>query len=709
MWHQWDEAIVQRDLTLLSRRGLRTLRVFPLWSDFQPLHLLYGEFGVPRETRLGEQPLPHDIWGRAGIDTVMIDRFETFCRIAQAQNLHLTVMLLTGWMSGRQFKPEPLQSLNTYTDSVSLQWQVRFVAAFVEHFRDYPAIIAWGLGNESNVMSRCPSPAAAYTWTALIRNTIRAYDTTRPIISGMHGLTMADKHNPWRIQDQGELCDVMTIHPYAHFIPHCSYDGLISVRGTLHPAAELTLYADLTGRPCMTEEFGDLGRTFTDAQNSKLYAKNLLWSSWSHNSLGCLWWCAFQQKHLKEAPYDWFAFEQELGLFEADHTPRPVAEAFVEFQRTLNKLPPSYHLLPPRRRDAVCILSQGQDTWPTALATFILAKQAGFDIVFTGPDAPLPPSDCYLAPCLSGTGPLSSRQWRALLQRVEHDGASLYLSIFDAMMPNLADIAGVRIKQRLAWRDRAEIYFDTNTNNSNGNGNINGNHNHRHNHANSNSNDRGNGSDNSSGNGKSNGTGNTNGTSNISGNDNSDHHYFDNLLTLPAVGMGYDDLSPRAATTDANPWPARLILETTGAEILARDGDGAALFTRFTLGRGTVYFLAFGLEILAAVSPGAFEVDAPPYSRIYRTVAAGVLHRRLARKTTPDQTLALTEHPLDDHTTVLLGVNHAFREIKTSLQMDASVTSAKVLWGNATVTGSQISLDLPSAEGFVLELCHSPR
>ena len=37
MWSEWDEKIVEKDLVCLKNAGADTLRVFPLWSDFQPL------------------------------------------------------------------------------------------------------------------------------------------------------------------------------------------------------------------------------------------------------------------------------------------------------------------------------------------------------------------------------------------------------------------------------------------------------------------------------------------------------------------------------------------------------------------------------------------------------------------------------------------------------------------------------------------------
>ena len=37
MWRQWQPETVEADLALLQKNRIETLRVFPLWPDFQPL------------------------------------------------------------------------------------------------------------------------------------------------------------------------------------------------------------------------------------------------------------------------------------------------------------------------------------------------------------------------------------------------------------------------------------------------------------------------------------------------------------------------------------------------------------------------------------------------------------------------------------------------------------------------------------------------
>jgi hypothetical protein len=158
-----------------------------------------------------------------------------------------------------------------------------------------------------------------------------------------------------------------------------------------------------------------------------------------------MWWCAFDQLHLEQAPYDWAACERELGLLRRDGSPKPVLAEIGKFARFLHGL--DFPVLPPRRREAVCLLSVGQDSWGVAFSSFILARQAGFDLEFQYADQPLKPADLYLMPSVRGMHAISRRRWLALLERVEA-GAALYLSHHDCLLSPFNEPFGVEVQTR---------------------------------------------------------------------------------------------------------------------------------------------------------------------------------------------------------------------------------------------------------------------
>lgn len=441
MWSDWREATVSQDLDRLAGLGLTTLRVFPIWSEFQPLLLLRTYRNAPKEYHVNDRVVnPPD----AGIDPAMLDLFRRLADIAAERHLKLIVGLITGWMSGQMFIPPALAHLNPLVDGESIAWQIRYVRAFVEAMRTHPAIIGWDLGNECNCMGQA-TRSQLWTWTHAIASAIRLADPSRPVISGMHGLSIDPRADSATIYDQAELTDVLTTHPYPAFTPGCDLDPLPTIRPALHAAAESCLYADVGNCPCMVEEIGTLSDEYADEQSAADYVRMSLYSAWAHNTSGFLWWCAFDQSHLPFPPYDWSAGERELGLFRTDGTTKPVAGVLREFAAMLDRMP--VNVLPPRMCEGICILTEGQDQWRIGYSAFVLAKQAGFDVRFAYAERSVPEAPLYLLPCVRGLTPVPRRQWLGLLERVRA-GATLYISYDGGVLSGLRGAAGIEVVHR---------------------------------------------------------------------------------------------------------------------------------------------------------------------------------------------------------------------------------------------------------------------
>jgi hypothetical protein len=427
----------------MADAGLRVLRVFPLWPDFQPIQALAQYHGHPVEIRLGEKPLPADEAGRAGVSADMLDRFGVLADTAARHGLKLVVGLVTGWMSGRLFVPPALEGRNVLTDALALRWQIRFVRVFVGRFKAHPAVAAWDLGNECNCMAPVASTHEAWSWSSHISSAIRAADPSRPIVSGMHGLK-AGSGESWLIRDQAELMDVLTTHPYPVFTPHCDQDPVNTIRTALHATAESRLYEDIGGKPCFAEELGTLGPMICSEAVAADFVRSTLFSLWANGCHGMLWWCAYDQGHLTHPPYEWCSAERELGLFRSDRSLKPAVGEMTRFAALLGTFP--VHPLPPRLIDGVCILTERQDAWGVAYSSCVLAKQAGLDLEFQFADQPLREAPLYLLPSLSGMS-FSRQLWQDLLGRVEA-GATLYLSHDNGIMSGFKDATGLEIVTR---------------------------------------------------------------------------------------------------------------------------------------------------------------------------------------------------------------------------------------------------------------------
>ena len=436
MWDEWNEAVVRRDFALMREAGMQTVRVFPLWPSFQPLTLLHGGGGTNAEFLLNGKPLPETPCGRAGVDETQIGRFRLMCDIAAENGMELIVGLVTGWMSGVLYSPPAFQALNAMTDPLVLKWEIRMVRCLVRELKDKPAIVAWELGNECNNLGPVKSKEEAWNWTNAIASAVRIEDATRPLYSGMHGLMASvdeefSKNTNWNIETQGELCDALTSHPYPHTSNKFSakLDRHDSIRLALQAAMETRLYGDIGHRPAFVEEIGTFSSSYCNEATKAMFVRSSMYQSWAHGSSAYLWWCAFEHSVLDFPPYTWSTWERELGMYDEKFNLRPVGKELRAFREMQERLP--FKELPMLRRNAICVLTRGQDYehfFENGWATFVLAKQAGFDVEFQFIDEPLRESRLYIVPGLTGTNWSRSFEYKALIDKARQ-GATVYFSL----------------------------------------------------------------------------------------------------------------------------------------------------------------------------------------------------------------------------------------------------------------------------------------
>ena len=435
MWVNWDEDAIKKDFRILSENGVNTLRVFPIWRDFQPVYPLYTMAGELKEYRLNESDLPQNPYM---LDEKMLERFSRFCDLAQEYGLKLIVGLLTGWMSGRLFIPPALFGKNLYTDSVALNFEQKFIEGFVKRMKDKPAIYAWNLGNECNCMSKAANHEEAETWTMVVCNAIRANDSERMIISGMHGINI---EGIWRIAEQAAHTDMLTTHPYPYFVQYCAKDKFSSYRTLMHATCETKYYSDIGNKPCLVEELGTLGPAMCDDATAAKFLHTNLFSNWVHGSEGVLWWCANEQIMLKTPPYTWNMCETELGMIYKNRKEKPVLLEMKKFSDWIKNID---FELPEAIEDGVCILTKDNDQWGVAYMAGVLAKQAKVNLKYAYINQEIPQSDVYLLPSVHTTHMMPSYMFEELKERI-YNGATLYISNNNATISEFEELTGAHI------------------------------------------------------------------------------------------------------------------------------------------------------------------------------------------------------------------------------------------------------------------------
>jgi hypothetical protein len=106
--------------------------------------------------------------------------------------------------------------------------------------------------------------------------------------------------------------------------------------------------------------------------------------------------------------------------------------------------------------EAVCILNSEQDHWAVAAGSFLLAKQAGFDLAFCFEDQDLPEAALYLLPCVAGVAGVPKPLWQTLLGRVRA-GATLWVSSDDGYFVGFTEVTGLTVNNRRRRSQPARI------------------------------------------------------------------------------------------------------------------------------------------------------------------------------------------------------------------------------------------------------------
>ena len=434
MWRNFDIDTIEKDLKTHSSHGVEYLRVFPNWRDFQPVMPVFSAMGNLVEYHLENDHLPTNPYY---LNQKVMDEFSQFLTLCEKYKIKLIVGLITGWMSGRLYIPSALYGKNVLTDPLALYFEQLFIKGFVSHFKASEAIYAWDLGNECNCMGKVTREQAA-NWTATIYNAIKSADSSRMVVSGMHGL-QTEHTKPWNFADHSEFVDMLTTHPYPYWGDNTRIDENLAFRTALYPTAQTKFYSDLGHKPCLAEELGTMGAMLCNDQNSAHFMRLNMFSLWANNTEGVMWWCNSDQTELKNHPYSENMVELELGLTDKTVSPKPVLKEIKNFREFLNSLP---FELPKAQADAVCLLTKGQDQWGVGYMTYLLLKKSGLNCSFAYACNDLPESKLYLLPSISSDFVLKNEVYKQLKQKGK-DGADLYISINDGVLCEFEEFSGL--------------------------------------------------------------------------------------------------------------------------------------------------------------------------------------------------------------------------------------------------------------------------
>ncbi len=190
-WRDFERDEVAEEFDLIAALGLRLVRIFLLWEDFQPT--------------------PESVSEAALAD------LETVCDVAAERDLRLDVTFFTGHMSGpnwappwllggKQPVPEDRQVVsgsnldagpyrNPYTDPLALDAAERLLRAVVGRLAGHPGVWAWNLGNEPDNFALPHSDEAGAAWCRRMFAAIAELDPERHRTVGLHSPSLTTRNH----------------------------------------------------------------------------------------------------------------------------------------------------------------------------------------------------------------------------------------------------------------------------------------------------------------------------------------------------------------------------------------------------------------------------------------------------------------------------------------------------------------------------------
>jgi endo-1,4-beta-mannosidase len=245
-WSRFDAGEVREEFALLKDLGMRLVRIFLLWDDWQP---------APDQ-----------------VSATCLANLGIVCDLAADLGLQLDVTFFTGHMSGPNWAPgwllygnrlnKRVNQLvsggqvvqrgyhNPFTHPKALAAERLLLSTVVRTYKDHPAIGMWNLGNEPDLFAWPPSARQGRAWVREMTQVIKSIDPQHPVTCGLHSASLLEK-NGFRVDYVYAETDVAVMHSYPMYMRWA--------RQPLDPDLvpyTCALVTALCGKPTLMEEFG---------------------------------------------------------------------------------------------------------------------------------------------------------------------------------------------------------------------------------------------------------------------------------------------------------------------------------------------------------------------------------------------------------------------------------------------------------------------
>jgi endo-1,4-beta-mannosidase len=308
MWTKWPEDEIRRDLDLVKKLGLNTLRLIMLWHEFEPEAGCYSE--------------------------QTFSRLEKILGWIEERDLVSHPALIVGWVNGVLW-PEWKKDRNLFEDDEMALRSTNFASHAAKSFLKFSrSMLAVDIGNELCALpdSKVAAPAAVIRWCGEVCAAVKKEFPDVLLVAG-NEQAQVNEDSGWHFGEQPG-CDFYSMHTYPVNQWHSiRFDGMSDpLAQTLLPF--YTTIARSFG-PVMVQEMGTI---LARGEMAGAYLRKVLNACWDAGANGFLYWC-MRDITATCPPYSKFPFEGELGLVDANDQIKPGLKYYFEFCQSLATRP----------------------------------------------------------------------------------------------------------------------------------------------------------------------------------------------------------------------------------------------------------------------------------------------------------------------------------------------------------------------------------
>ncbi|WP_457742007.1 glycoside hydrolase 5 family protein [Thermococcus sp.] len=336
-WKEFDAREVIEEFTQIRELGLKLVRIFLLWEDFQPK--------------------PNTVSDSA------ISNLGTVLDTAKELGLMVIPTFFVGHMSGLNWLPKWLLSgrpherfltfsdgrvvdsgaINIYENPLALESEKILLETVGREFSSHGAVHSWDISNELDNVFIPRNPEVARRWLSFVYRTLKSV-SKKPVTFGIHQEDIeGDKH--FRVPDVAKWNDYLCMHAYS------VYTDFTEPLDPYFVPFTCVLTRELGGKDVLMEEFGMPTTQGTTKRIKSATGKRVMEhylvnekeaARWLEKtlrlikavgSIGAVYWnfSDYYPALWRRPPFDRAIHERFFGLFREDGSPKPGALVMKKF------------------------------------------------------------------------------------------------------------------------------------------------------------------------------------------------------------------------------------------------------------------------------------------------------------------------------------------------------------------------------------------